>query len=272
VRIAWEHNRALALPIRLVHVLWAPWAPVHAWATDSSRRHWAPALLYSALATLALWPLDPWAMERITAGGTRGSLPIGGDVRRELEALQQFGQGGMTVVVALAVWMLDPANRRRLLDWLVAIGVAFVLAFGCKMALGRPRPTLDEPSLMLGPLGMYPVPVGGGVELMHAWAFWREGVSKLWSMPSSHTVFAVVAAGMLASWYPRVRWLVLALAGLVAFGRVAFGAHYPSDVAAGLGVGLIAVGVAQHMRLSDRLGAPKAVPGGRAGVGHRQGF
>lgn len=186
----------------------------------------------------------------VTARGARASLPIGGDIRRELEALQQFGQGGMTVLVALAIWLLDPPNRRRLLDWLGAVGAAAVLSFGLKMLLGRPRPVLDEPDLLLGPLGMHPLPTDDGPVVTHAWAFWQEGAEKLWSMPSSHTVYAVVAAATLAGWYPRLRWLMVVMVGLVGCSRVAFGAHYPSDVAAGVAVGLMAVGFARRWGLS----------------------
>lgn len=256
LRISWEHNRTLPLPIRLAHVVWAVWAPVHRWACAAGRCAWAPAALYGLIATLLLWRFDPWARDLVTAGGTRGSLDIGGDIRRELEVLQQFGQGGMTIVVVLAIWLMDPAHRRRLLDWLVALGVAAVLAFGGKMLIGRPRPQLGEPGMILGPFGMYPVPVEDGHVVMHSWAVWQESVSRLWSMPSSHTVFAVVAAGMLARWYPRIRWLAFALAALVAFTRVAFGAHYPSDVAAGVAIGLIAVGLANRWHLSGHAGVP----------------
>lgn len=250
IRISWEHNHGLVLPIRVGHAIWWFWSPVHGWAAQERRRFWALPGLYGLLAAWALWPLDPWVAGLVTAGGTRGSLPIGGDIRRELEALQQFGQGGMTVLVALAIWLLDPPNRRRLLDWLAAIGVAAVLAFGLKMLIGRPRPVLGEPELLLGPFGMYPLPTGDGRVMTHAWAFWQEDVGKLWSMPSSHTVYAVVAAAMLAGWYPRLRWLMVFMAGLVAFSRVAFGAHYPADVAAGAAVGLMAVGCARRLGLS----------------------
>jgi membrane-associated phospholipid phosphatase len=250
IRISWEHNHSLALPIRAGHAIWWLWSPVHRWAGADRRRAWALPGLYGLIGVLALWPLDAWAMGVVTAGGARTSLPIGGDIRRELEALQQFGQGGMTILVALAIWLLDPPNRRRLLDWLGAVGVAAVLAFGLKMLLGRPRPVLDEPDLLLGPLGMHPLPTDDGLIVTHAWAFWQEGAGKLWSMPSSHTVFAVVAAAMLAGWYPRLRWLMIVMAGLVALSRVAFGAHYPSDVAAGVAVGLMAVGFARRWVLS----------------------
>lgn len=250
IRISWEHNQGLTPPIRVAHAIWWPWAPIHAWASDPNRRFWALPALYGLIATLLLWPLDPWALAVVTDHGARPSLPIGGDIRRELEALQQFGQGGMTVLVALAIWLLDPPNRRRLLDWLIAVAIAAVLAFGLKMLIGRPRPVLNEPELLLGPFGMYPLPTGDGPVMVHAWAFWQHGIGRLWSMPSSHTVYAVVAAATLAGWYPRLRWLMVAMAVLVAFARVAFGAHYPADVAAGAAIGLIAVGVARRWGLS----------------------
>ena len=225
-------------PIRFVHVLWAIFSPVHQWAAVNRRRWWALPALYGLLSVLFLWKIDPIVVNWITAGHTRGSLPIGGDIRRELEMLGQFGQGSMTALVAIAIWQLDPTHRRRMLEWLWALAVAFVLAFGLKMLLGRPRPLLDEPNLLLGPFGVYPLGPERGVA--HAWAFWQHGIGTLWSMPSSHTVFAVTTAAVLARWYPRLRGLMIFMAALVAFSRIAFGAHYPSDVAAGVAVGLIA--------------------------------
>lgn len=205
-------------------------------------------LIYGLIAVLILWPLDAWILGAVAPGGEAAPW-LGGDIKRELESLQQFGQGGMTVVVIIAIWLMDPPRRKRLVDWMAAIGVAAVLAFGLKMLLGRPRPVLGEPDLLLGPFGMYPLGAERGVA--HAWEFWRPGVSRLWSLPSSHTVYAVVAAAMLAAWYPRLKWLMVALAGLVAGARVLFGAHYPSDVAAGAAVGLIAANLALAWRLSE---------------------
>lgn len=227
---------------------------MHDWAADADRRRWALPLVYGLIATLALWPLDGWLNAAIAPAG-RAPEWLGGDLRRELEALQQFGQGTITGAIAIAIWLLDPPRRRRLLDWLAAIAIAALLAFGLKMLLGRPRPVLEEPELLLGPLGMYPLGPETGVA--HAWEFWREDVSRLWSMPSSHTVYAVVAAGMLGSWYTRLRGLLIALVAVVALGRILLGAHYASDVAAGVAVGLIAVGLARHWRPSDGL-APTA--------------
>lgn len=238
LRIAWEHNRALPVPMRIGHVLWAIWSPVHNWASSWERRWWALPALYGLLSVLVLWEIDPIVLNWVTANHTRGSLPLGGDLRRELEMLGQFGQGAMTALVALVIWQLDSAHRRRMLQWLWAIVWAFVLAFGLKMLIGRPRPVLDEPNLILGPFGAYPLGPGQGVA--HSLAFWSHGISKLWSMPSSHTVFAVTTAVVLSRWYPKLKGLMIVMAALVAFSRIAFGAHYPSDVAAGVALGLIA--------------------------------
>ncbi|HZW08547.1 MAG TPA: phosphatase PAP2 family protein [Phycisphaerales bacterium] len=246
-RISWEHNRGLATPIRALHPLWALWSPAHRRLNDPRRRAWAPPLLYGLLAVLILWPLDGRLSAAIAPEG-RAAPWLGGDLRRELEALQQFGQGTITLAIAAAIWMLDPSRRRRLLDWLAAVAIAAALAFGLKMLLGRPRPVLGEPDLLLGPFGMYPLGPGQGIA--HAWEFWREDVSKLWSMPSSHTVFAVVAAGMLTAWYPRLRALMIGLVLVVALGRLLLGGHYASDIAAGVAVGLIAVGLARRWRPS----------------------
>jgi len=256
VRISWEHNRGLATPVRALHPVWAVWSPVHRWATDPARCAWAPPLLYGLIAVLLLWPLDGWLNGALAPEG-RAPAWLGGDLRRELEALQQFGQGTVTIAIVIAIWLLDPARRRELVDWLAAIGIAAVIAFGLKMLLGRPRPVLGEPDLLLGPLGMYPLGPEQGVA--HAWEFWRDDVSKLWSMPSSHTVYAVVAAGMLAAWYPRLRWLMVGLVAVVAAGRLLLGGHYASDVAAGAAVGMIAVGLARRWRPSGGLGAPASL-------------
>ena len=206
-------------------------------------------MVCGAAATLLLWPFDGAVMGMVTAGGTRTSLPIGGDLMRELEAVQQFGQGGISLIVAAAVWLMDRPRRRALLGWLAAAVIAAGLAKGLKLLIGRPRPVLDEPGLLLGPFGVYPLGEGRG--LAHAWEFWRDGVERLWSMPSSHTVYAVVAAGMLSRWYPRLAPLAWGLAGVVAACRVAIGAHYPADVAAGWFVGLLALALARRTGLCE---------------------
>jgi membrane-associated phospholipid phosphatase len=169
---------------------------------------------------------------------------LGGDVVRELEALQQYGQGSVTVLIAWAIWLLQPALRRRLLDWLLAIGIAAVVGYPAKMLIGRPRPKFGDPEHFLGPFGTYPV--SGEVGVRHAWEMGSGISSDLWSMPSSHTLFAVVMSSMLWVWYPRLRPVAVLMAAVVGVSRVLFGAHYPTDVLVGAALGVvIAVPVAR---------------------------
>jgi membrane-associated phospholipid phosphatase len=169
---------------------------------------------------------------------------LGGDVVRELGALQQYGQGAVTALVAWSIWLLQPRLRRRLLDWLLAVGVAAVAGYPAKMLIGRPRPKFGDPEHFLGPFGVYPV--SEEVGLRHAWEIGSGISSDLWSMPSSHTLYAVVMSSMLWVWYPRLRPVAVTMAVVVGASRVLFGAHYLTDVLVGGALGaVIAVPIAR---------------------------
>lgn len=178
-----------------------------------------------------------------------------GDILHELRMLQQFGQGASVLLLAWAIWLLQPALRRRLLDWILAVVVAAVAGFMMKILIGRPRPKFDDPHRFLGPFGVYPIP--GESQDRHAWEIGGGISSDLWSMPSNHTLFAVVMSSMLWVWYPRLRPLAVLMASLVGLARIFFGAHYLSDVVVGAVLGIvIAVPIARgHLgvRLMDRI-------------------
>lgn len=176
------------------------------------------------------YPVDGWIL------GYFRRHRLGGDIRRELEAAQQYGQFVSSLLIALVIWLQDPAGRRRLADWGVAFLVAGVVCNGAKWLVGRPRPMFEDPHTFLGPLGKYPISSEVGVH--HAWEFWGKNAADLWSMPSSHTAYACLMAVFVGSRYPRLRVLVGALAVLVGLARIVVGAHYPSDVAVGAGIGL----------------------------------
>lgn len=217
------------------------------------------SLLLGMVGVVVLWPLDGWLFGVMS--GLRGRL--GGDLRRELEAAQQFGQGGSIVLVTLVILSLDPRGARRLLNWGVGLLLAAGAVFPLKMLAGRPRPGLGRgegtpefgvfysADTFLGPLGVHPfdAPVGP----RHAWEFWGGISSDLWSMPSAHTAYAVVMAVFVGACYPRVAWLVWVMAGLVGVARVVFGAHYPTDVVAGAAIGAAAGLAAVRGRLGERV-------------------
>lgn len=205
---------------------------------------------------------------------------LGGDLRRELETLQQYGQGGSILLMVVLVWLLDPVRRRRLLDWAAAAGLVWAVVFGLKVLVGRPRPRMGDPTGFLWPWGTWDY--GGEIGPRHAWEVGSGISSDLWSMASSHTAFAVVMSVFLVALYPRLKWFGVGMAVLVGCCRVLFGAHYPADVLVGGGVAWVLATLAVSgfwgvrgldwvwVRLVDR-GARPAWPGLAADEARRRG-
>jgi membrane-associated phospholipid phosphatase len=171
----------------------------------------------------------------LSNAAARLAVSLKGDIARELFAWQQYGQGLAILVAVLIVWVQDPARRRRLLDLGLALLIAQVVSTGGKMLIGRPRPReeFNDPNTFLTPWGEYPIVVHGKTTLVHAWDTGAGASTDLWSMPSSHTLFAAVLSVFLATLYPRLRWVMLGLTLLVGLGRVLFDAHWPTDVVVG---------------------------------------
>src|SRR5262249_1378072 len=169
------------------------------------------ALLIGAIAIACIAVLLPFdgAVARFTepfqAGG---DLQLGGDLKREIEFVQQFGDLVCVAIVFTAIALLDPSARRRLWDALAAVGAGALGYFVLKMALGRPRPQFHDP-LHFGPFTSYTLVQNGRTDSYYSWELWRP-VSGLWSMPSSHAAAAAVLAVVLSRLYPRLRPLVAA--------------------------------------------------------------
>lgn len=204
---------------------------------SAGRRDWLPVTLAGLALTIALWPLDGPISDAARA------VRLAGDARRELEALAQYGQGSATALAALAIALLDPERRRRLIDWAAAALLVGLACVAAKVLVGRPRPLLEDPAFLLGPLGLYPLPVqeNGVVRylLAHSWDLTARAQYALGSMPSRHSAFAAVMSAALWSMYPRLFPLAVAMLGLVMTMRVLTGAHYPSDTIAGASLGLV---------------------------------
>jgi membrane-associated phospholipid phosphatase len=197
---------------------------------------WLPALVVGFGLAIALWSFDGPISDRARA------VALAGDLRREMEALAQYGQGAWIALVAVAVWLLDPSRRRRLIDVAAALVLVGVVCVATKILLGRPRPLLVDPGVILGPWGMYPVPSGeagsGTISLAHAWEMNSRVQYLLGSMPSRHTAFAAAMSAWLWTMYPVLRVPAIVLMTLVGTMRVLVGAHYPSDVFVGGTIGL----------------------------------
>src|SRR5262245_52452323 len=101
-----DYNRGLAAPIRWAHIALAAISPftrgLFAWLRAPSRRAWAPPLAISFILVLLLLPLDG-PIARLFA-----TYSLTGDLRRELEALQQYGQATCSVILAVILWVQSP--------------------------------------------------------------------------------------------------------------------------------------------------------------------
>lgn len=96
----------------------------------------------------------------------------------------------------------------------------------------------------------------------------RLTIVTSWSFPSSHSagsMLTFLACAMLVRTHRGTAYtLAVAVACLVGWSRMALGVHWPSDVAAGLGLGMFWAGTAQGWLLKARL--PSSQPlffGGR---------
>jgi len=200
------------------------------------RKPRAPAwifLLGGLLAAAAVYPFDAAVFAFVR------DLPIGGDVRRELEVIQQFGAPVSLALMVWAVWLTMPGRRHLIGDGVLAGLAVWGTSMGLKLLLGRARPRdsvleFYGSKCWLGPQGVHTTEGGGFVD---AWEFWERGASDFWAMPSSHSSMAFFAAVWLWRVNPRLGPLVFTLAACVPFARVFFGAHWPSDTLVGMGLG-----------------------------------
>jgi membrane-associated phospholipid phosphatase len=136
--------------------------------------------------------------------------------------------------IGAAVTLVGLGSRDgRLARTGVAMLAAVAAADGGKRAIKsavrrtRPHVLLDE--------GRYAAEAGG------------SGKKPEQSFPSGHTACGVAAALAVSRQYPRAGAAAGAATAVFAFGRVASGAHWPLDVAAGAAIGVAAAWVSGRL-------------------------
>ncbi|QJE73777.1 phosphatase PAP2 family protein [Aerophototrophica crusticola] len=136
---------------------------------------------------------------------------------------------GAAGLMALAWASGYRAEARKLAHVLGALAAATLLKDGMKRSVARSRPVL------LHDKGIHRVRLRGKKD-------------KSWhSLPSGHAAGAAAVAAAVARAWPAAALPAYLAAGLLSAARMPTGLHYPSDVAAGVAVGLVAEGIVQRL-------------------------
>jgi undecaprenyl-diphosphatase len=131
-----------------------------------------------------------------------------------LRVVSRIGDWPLSVTVGLL--LATTSGARAFAVWAGITGIAILLQKQLKTRCARIRPC-QRPG---GPPQRVSIPDAG-------------------SFPSGHTLHAVMAAVVVTELLPVLAIGFLALALVIGLSRVVLGVHYPSDVAAGAGIGLV---------------------------------
>jgi membrane-associated phospholipid phosphatase len=224
-------------PLAPLPALWHEPAPRH---FDAAIHWWIKAILIAAAAIAAiLWldrPIAAWVLHTHPIDD-KGAWHFKNDIVRELAMLEQWGQWLCSILVITVVALIDRAGRRRALA--IAIGCLFtvLLTYLLKDLFGRCRPPVN----------------GDGSWTWGGPAHGFTGGSKWGSFPSAHTTGAFALSVGLSWFYPKARALFMTLATITAVERVLHGAHFLSDVLAGLGIAVLVTRWTFQAKLAGRL-------------------
>lgn len=180
-----------------------------------------------------------------------------GEFRRWIQTLRDFGQPPPMIIVSIAILLVDRRRWLFVAMLIVAQLAAAVVYNPVKWYVPRYRPpafiaevarsgTTDEDlGAEAGDEALYGpeyAELFGARRPEQTWLFGqpRNRATRYESFPSGHSAGAFVFATVLAWFYPRLRWLVFALAAGCAASRFVNGVHWASDCLAGAMVGYCA--------------------------------
>ena len=132
-----------------------------------------------------------------------------------------LGNGGLIWLIIIALLMINKKYRKIGFMALGALILSTVLGEGIlKHVVRRIRPCADIPAVNL----LIAKPLS-------------------YSFPSGHTTSSFAVAGVLAKYFKEYAPEFFSLASLIAFSRLYLYVHYPTDVLAGIVLGLICSGI-----------------------------
>lgn len=197
--------------------VWYQPAPVH---FDCAWPRWSKFLFCAVLLVVALM-VD----KTVALAAYAHPITFQSDINLEMIMLMQWGQWTCSVLVILAVVLLDQQGRRKAMAMAVGCLAAVAVCYLLKGFCGRARPWLLHEAVFgfFGP----------------AYGFLRGATYQ--SFPSAHASGAFALAAALSWFYPKGRALFYGLALDTAFQRVIRHDHFPADVVAGAAIAVTVV-------------------------------
>lgn len=131
--------------------------------------------------------------------------------------VSSLGNSGFIWIVIACIFLLFPKYQKIGITMLLALFIMLIVGnIGLKTLIKRSRPFQINPNIQL----LIPPPGG-------------------YSFPSGHAFSSFAGAGVLAKSNRRIGILGFILAGFIAFSRLYLYVHFPTDVFAGIVLGLI---------------------------------
>jgi membrane-associated phospholipid phosphatase len=186
----------------------------------------------SALAAIAAALLCPLTMQfDAPLSGFLRSWDLPGDLEKAINLSEAFAHGFGVSIILLTVWIISVERRQAIAVAMLITLASGGLANGLKAAVVRVRPHSEGLEVMGQEVsGQNPTAVQR--------SFWDE---RQRSFPSGHTATAWGLAIGLGLVYSRGWIMFVLLASLASLQRMTSGAHYPSDVLAGMAIAFLCV-------------------------------
>ena len=193
-------------------------------------REWMRWLLLLIISIALVGVIYPWDL---TLSRFFSQIEIWpGDTRRIIAMAEYMAHGTGVLVILTVIWMLVPDKRLFLPRIAASAFLGGLAANLLKMCFARRRPLMTDVGVtdidITWAAYARGMPIGADGYFDYAWQ----------SFPSAHTATAVGFAIGLTWLFPKGKYVFWGMAAMAGLQRIVFMAHWPTDVMAGVCLGI----------------------------------